>query len=76
MKKLPPLSKLGLAHHVYGCGKRVTWLVVRDPFAGRRHVYTVYRIPLGGDEATRVIGRELDLPLARRIVRQDMESVR
>ena len=65
----------GLRHHLYSNGA-TTWLVVTDPCAGRLHVYTVYRISLTGDKETRVIGRELPLPDARRVVRQDMEVVR
>jgi len=71
--KLPSLRPLGLAHHIYG-DDRVAWLVVRDPYAGRQNVYTVYRIMLGGGE-TRVIGRELPLPHARKIMREDMLKV-
>ncbi len=74
--KLPTLQRLWLQHHVYGDGHHAAWFIVRDPWAGRRSVYTVYRISLAGDKAPRVIGRELDLPLARKIVRQDMASSR
>ena len=74
-KKLPMLHKLCLKHEIYGdeCG---AWLVVRDPHAGRKNVYTVYRISLTANKVAHVIGRELDLPLARKVVRQDMEAVR
>jgi hypothetical protein len=40
------LSKLWLRHDVYGDGLRTAWLVVRDPCAGKKSVYTVYRISL------------------------------
>jgi len=73
--KLPPLQKLMLQHHIYG-DERGAWLVVRDPYAGRKNVYTVYRILLVGTKTAQVIGRELDLPLARKIVRQDMGAAR
>jgi len=71
--KLPRLRSLRLAHHVYGDVDNA-WLVVRDPYAGRKNVYTVYRIRLGGDKGTCVIGRELPLPHARKIVREDMAA--
>jgi len=74
--KLPTLQRLRLQHHVYGDGDHAAWLIVRDPWAGRRSVYTVYRIDLRGAKAQHVIGRELDLPLARKIVRQDMAVLR
>ena len=73
--KLPPLQPLRLSHYVYG-DERGAWLVVRDPCAGRKNVYTVYRISLVGTKTAQVIGRELDLPLARKIVRQDMGAAR
>lgn len=65
------LPKLWLSHYVYG-GPRAMYLVVRDPHAGRSHVYTVHRIALTGRKASRVIGRELPLPLARQVVEKDM----
>ena len=75
-KKLPSLRPLALSHYVYGDGRTAAWLVVRDPSAGRRRAYTGYRIALGGDKRVHVIGRELDLPIARKLVRQDMEATR
>ena len=68
------MKKLWLSHYIYGdvFGHRATWLVVRDPYSGRKCVYTVYRISLGGDKRADVIGRELPLPLARKIVKDDM----
>lgn len=75
-KKLPTLGKLWLGHHVYGDGLRGTWFVVRDPMAGRKGVYTVYRISLTGNKQAHVIGRELPLPTARAVVRRDMATVR
>jgi len=65
--KLPTLC---LRHDLYGDG-RAAWLVVVDPCAGRKHVYTVYRIALTGTKEARVIGRELPLTLARDVVRRD-----
>lgn len=69
------LPALRLNHHIYG-GDRAAWLVVRDPCAGRKNVYTVYRIWLVAGRAASVIGRELPLPLAREVVKRDMESLR
>lgn len=74
-KKLPVLHKLWLKHEVYGGGVRVAWLVVLDPCAGRKRVYTVYRISLTANKTAHVIGRELPLPDARRVVREDMGAV-
>ena len=74
-KKLPPLGKLWLNHYVYG-DHRYAWFVVHDRCAGRKSVYTVYRIALTGDKAATVIGRELDLPLAKKIVRQELAEGR
>lgn len=76
MKKTrsPALGKLWLSHYVYGDGHRA-WFVVRDPMAGRKGVYTVYRISLTSGKEAQVIGRELPLPLARKIVRDDRDSL-
>ena len=74
--KLPSLQELGLKHHVYGGDGRAAWLIVRDPCAGCKNVYTVYRISLIAHKEAHVIGRELPLPAARRVVRKDMETVR
>ena len=69
------LSKLWLKHELYSDGARVAWLVVRDPRAGSKRVYTVHRIALTGDKASQVIGRELRLPHAREVVKRDQESL-
>ena len=74
-KKLPPFQKLWLQHDVYG-DHRYMWLVVHDRCAGRKNVYTVHQISLTGDKGSTVIGRELDLPLARKIVRQGIAEGR
>lgn len=70
-EKLPSLQELQLKHHIYE-GADAAWLIVQDRMAGRRNVYTVYQLSLIGTKAPSVIGRELDLPLARKIVRQSM----
>jgi hypothetical protein len=46
------------------------YFVVSDPMSGRRHVYTVYRISLVGNKLAEIIGRELPLPYARRVIRR------
>ena len=69
------LGKLWLSHYVYGDDRRAAWFIVRDPCAGRKSAYTVYRISLSGDKAAHVIGRELDLPLARKIARDDRDRL-
>lgn len=51
------------------------YLVVQDPMAGRRHVYTVYKIPLSGDKVAAIIGRELPLPDARKVIRRHSEAL-
>lgn len=73
--KAPTLSPLWLSHYVYGGDDRAAWLVVRDPCAGSKRVYTVYRISLTANKQAHVIGRELSLPLARLAVKKDMEVV-
>lgn len=75
MKGSPKLSKLYVSHYVYGDGRRVAWLVVRDPMAGNKHVYTVFRLSLVGMKETAVIGRELPLPLARKVVKTDRDHL-
>jgi hypothetical protein len=72
--KSTSISKLWLKHELYGDG-RTAWLVVRDLHAGSKHVYTVYRIELTGTKEAQVIGRELPLGLARKIVKQSMENL-
>lgn len=46
------------------------YFIVQDPMAGHRHVYTVYKIRLSGDKAATIVGRELPLPAARRVIQQ------
>lgn len=75
MKSSSKLGRLYLPHYVYGDGQRVAWFVVRDPSAGNKHVYTVYRISVVGMKDVTVIGRELPLPLARKIVQKDMDAL-
>lgn len=71
------LLELPLAHRVYGGGdRRAAWIVVEDPYAGKRRVYTVYRLSLTGSKEASVIGRELPLQAARAVIRRDMEVVR
>ena len=67
--------KLLLPHEIYGAAC-AAWFIVRDPCAGLNYVYTVHRISLVGFKETVVIGRELPLDDARRIVREDMEAPR
>jgi len=69
------LGKLWVNHYVYGDDGRAAWFVVRDPMSGRKNVYTVYRIALTSNKEAHVIGRELPLPLARQIVREDRDSL-
>lgn len=65
-----------LAHYLYDNGVSVAWLAIRDPFAGHKRVYTVYRILLSSSKQALVIGRELDLRTARKLVKDEMERVR
>lgn len=69
------LGRLYLPHYVYGDGQRVVWIVVRDPMAGNKHVYTVFRLSMVGMKEMAVIGRELPLPLARKVVQKDRDSL-
>lgn len=73
--KLGKLDKLWLSHYVYGGRQRAAWFVVRDPMAGLKYVYTVYRILLVGNKEATVIGRELPLPLARKVAQKDRDSL-
>lgn len=57
--------KIEARHH----GNAV-YLIVADPMSGRRGRYTVHEVSLVGFKKTRVIGRELPLVHARRIVAQ------
>lgn len=42
--------------------------------SGKRHRYTVHQIQLFGDKATAVIGRELPLPAARKVLQQHVRA--
>ena len=57
--------KIETRHH----GNAV-YLIVTDPMSGRRGRYTVHEVSLVGLKETLVIGRELPLGHARRIVKQ------
>jgi len=76
MKRSPRLGRLHVSHYMYGgYGSQAAWLVVRDPTAGSKGRYTVYRISLVGMHEATIIGRELPLPTAREIVRKDRDSL-
>ena len=44
------------------------WIAVLDPASGRRGRYTVYRLYRWADKRADIIGRELDLRTARKLV--------
>ena len=44
------------------------WIAVLDPASGRRGRYTVYRLYRWDDKRADIIGRELDLKAARKLV--------
>jgi len=44
------------------------WIAVLDPASGKRGRYTVYRLHQWGDKRADIIGRELDLVAARKLV--------
>lgn len=46
------------------------FVIVTNPFAGRRNRYTVHQAHLGDWRGSKIIGRELPLHLARKIVRE------
>ena len=50
------------------------YFVVQDPAAGRRDVYTVYKIELFGAKQAVIVGRELPLPVARKVVKRHVEA--
>lgn len=62
--------------HLFIDGWPAAYLIVSDPRAGRRNVYTVYQIWFTTDKQARVIGRELDLRAAKTIVFNDQEVLR
>jgi hypothetical protein len=47
------------------------YVAVEDRMSGRCHVYTVYKLKRTGGKEPSIIGREIDLPFARRLIRQD-----
>jgi hypothetical protein len=52
------------------------WIAVLDPASGRRGRYTVYRLYRWGDKRADIIGRELDLKAARKLVgKREVESI-
>ena len=58
-------------------GWPVSHLYIEDRMAGRRNVYTVWRVPMiGVDRLAHVIGRELPIHDVRRVIRRDQEAVR
>jgi hypothetical protein len=49
----------------------VAFVAITDPYAGQRHRYAVWAIPLGTSGAgASIVGRELDLRTARRVVQR------
>ena len=45
-----------------------SWVAVLDPASGRRGRYTVYRLYRWADKRADIVGREVDLTTARRLV--------
>jgi hypothetical protein len=45
-------------------------LILPDNTAGKPHRYSVYLLPSSPSRPVQIVGRELNLPLARRIARQ------
>lgn len=60
------------SHLVMSPSNDCVYAIVFDPMAGRRNRFTVHRISVIGMKQTRVIGRELPLGHARRVVREDI----
>ena len=65
---------------VLGGTRLHVYVAVSDPYAGRRHMYTLWKLRLGGgfdgrrDSShgeARIIGREIDLPLCRKLVKDE-----
>jgi len=50
------------------------YLIIPDEAAGCRRRYTVYRIPATTAHRVKIIGRELPLGLAKRVVERDREK--
>ena len=44
------------------------WIAVLDPASGRRGRYTVYRIYRWADKRSDIVGREIDLSAARKLI--------
>jgi len=46
------------------------YLIVTDPMAGRQNRYTVHQVSLTGFKGTKVVGRELPLGFAKRLIQK------
>lgn len=46
------------------------WIAVLDPTSGARGRYTVYRVGRRSDKAAHIVGREIDLRTARKLVKK------
>ena len=46
------------------------YVFLKDPAAGRKHMYTTYAISLWGNKRADIIGRELPLPLSRAVAKR------
>lgn len=76
-KTLPIVEKVREVHSFidYGAVDHVGSfvLIAPDPMAGRKHVYSVIRVDYQSGQAV-CIGRELDLPLARKVAKRPVEE--
>lgn len=64
-----------LRSEVYNYGS-LTYLIQTDLAAGKGGRYTVYRIDAYGEHQCKIIGRELPLKQARKLVPVDFAKVR
>lgn len=54
----------------YAFAGSYAYVFLKDPAAGRKHMYTTYAISLWGDKRAEIIGRELPLPLSRAVAKR------
>ena len=53
---------------------KFAYVTLPDPMAGRKDVYTLYKIPLFGNHRVKIIGREITLDIVNKLIRQAKEQ--
>lgn len=64
----------GIAARVVAVRDRFAFIAVSDPFAGKRHRYTLWKIRLGAGTSADVLRLGLEIPLAqcRELARKEL----